>query len=106
MIINDYYLLKQNITNMLEYIILTNIKYLQGRPQDFSQGGAIFIRNKTLSGIRNKSRKKGNMTKYTYIVLPIFEVCSFCKKTGWKSRTKVQLCPPPLLDLLFRRPCR
>ena len=31
----------------------------QGRPQDFSQRGARFFRNKTLSGIRNKSKEKG-----------------------------------------------
>ena len=32
---------------------------MQGRPQDFSQTGGDFLRNKTFSGIRNKSNEKG-----------------------------------------------
>ena len=36
----------------------------QGRLQDFSQGGeARFFRNKTFSGIRNKSKEKGSKLK-------------------------------------------
>ena len=31
----------------------------QGRPQDISQRGARFFRNKTFSGIRNKYKEKG-----------------------------------------------
>ena len=35
----------------------------QGRPQDYSQRGARFFRNKTFSGIRNKSKEKGSKEK-------------------------------------------
>ena len=49
---------------MKEFSSSSSSSSSQGRSQDFSQGeGARFFRNKTFSGIRNKSKEKGSKLK-------------------------------------------
>ena len=71
----------------------------QGRPQDISQRGARFFRNKTFSGIRNKSKEKGQKLKNKGTKLQAQ------KRGAWQSSPYL---PPPLVpapDLASNTQC-